>query len=354
MGISINNIKIKPKPDFQRVLRALKRDPAIDRVPLYEIFSNIQETVMGDIIKKGDFKNEDAYMARVNVEYQYRLGYDFIMERSYMGFPLPSKHQGKDGGIQYIQAGDSLVKNREDFEKYPWPDFSKADFSRLEEVAKILPEGMKVMPIGPGGVLENVMMIMGYEAMSYAFVETPDLVKDMFDEVGSRLVKFASIYASMDFVGGMTIGDDMGFKTQTLISPSMMREFVMPWHKKIVEAVHARGKPVILHSCGQLENIYQDIIACGWEGKHSFEDTITPVWDFKAKYGNKIAVLGGFDMVKICRMAPEEIRKHTRFILDKCAPGGGYFFGTGNSVAPYIPVQNFLTAIEEAFNYGKD
>ncbi len=355
MGISISNIKIKPKPDFQRVLKTLKRDMTTDRVPLYEIFSNIQETVMADIVKKGDFEDEASYLRKLNVEHQYRLGYDFVMERSDVGFPSPSAHQGstKEGKINYRQAGDSMIKNMEDFEKYKWPDISKADFSSMEKTAKILPEGMKILPLGPGGVLENAMWIMGYESMSYAFVEDPALVRAVFDNVGSRLVELAGIYAGMDVVGGMTIGDDMGFKTQTLISPEMMREFVFPWHKKIVEAVHAHGKPVILHSCGQLERVYEDIIDCGWEGKHSFEDTITPVWDIKAKYGKRIALLGGFDMVKICRMNPAEIRKHTRYILDRCAPGGGYFFGTGNSVAKYVPAENYLTAIEEAFNYGK-
>jgi len=355
MGISIQSIKIKPKPDFGRFLKALKRTGVPDRVPFYEIFSNIQPQVMADVLKKGDFKDEKAYLTRVNVDYQHRLGYDFVMEQAPVGFLVPASHAGEttEGKRNYVQAADSLIRNMEDFEKYAWPDFSKADFSQLERTAKILPEGMKIMPLGPGGVLENVMWIMGYEPMSYAFVEDEKLIAAMFNAVGSRIVKLAEVYAGLDFVGGMTIGDDMGFKTQTLISPEMMRQYVMPWHKKIVDVFHAKNKPIILHSCGQLERIYDDIIGCGWEGKHSFEDNIMPVWDFKVRYGKRITALGGFDMVKICRLSPDEIRKHTRFILDKCAPKGGYLFGTGNSVANYVPVENFLTAIEEAYNYGK-
>jgi uroporphyrinogen decarboxylase len=58
-------------------------------------------------------------------------------------------------------------------------------------------------------------------------------------------------------------------------------------------------------------------------------------------------------MNKICLMTPEDIRKHTRYIIDACARDGGYAFGTGNSVANYVPPSNFLIAVEEAVNYGQ-
>jgi len=54
-------------------------------------------------------------------------------------------------------------------------------------------------------------------------------------------------------------------------------------------------------------------------------------------------------MDKITRMTEPQVREHTRFLIDKCAPGGGWALGTGNSPADYVPVDNFLTMIEEGF-----
>ena len=353
--INLENIKIKSKPDFNRILKAFKRGEKSDRVPLFELFSNIEDQVAGAYVDRSGCKDEADYVMKRHIFYQTKLGYDYLNVRVKMGFPLPEGHSGKtsEGDRAYVQGGDSLIKNDEEFEKYVWPDFDKADWSPFEKVKPLLPEGMKILPLGPGGVLENVMWIVGYENLCYNMAENPKLVKKVFDEVGSRLVKLVELYMRIDTVGAMAIGDDMGFKTQTLLSPLDMREYCFPWHKKIVDVAHRYKKPIVLHSCGNLEKIYDDIIACGYDAKHSYEDVILPVWDFRKRCGAKISSFGGFDMNKICLLKGDEIRKHVRYIIDTCAKNGGYAFGTGNSVANYVPPENFLIAVEEAVNYGK-
>ena len=63
------------------------------------------------------------------------------------------------------------------------------------------------------------------------------------------------------------------------------------------------------------------------------QDSIQPEWEAQGKYGDRITFLGGFDIDKICRMSEKEVCDHTRFMIEKCAPGGGWVFGTGNTVA---------------------
>jgi uroporphyrinogen decarboxylase len=99
--------------------------------------------------------------------------------------------------------------------------------------------------------------------------------------------------------------------------------------------------------------LMDDIIACGWDGRHSFEDVIEPIWKAKARYGANMAMLGGFDMDKISRMSVDEVRTHTRLLIEKCAPGGGWALGSGNSIANYVPVENLLAMLEEGFVAGR-
>ncbi len=78
---------------------------------------------------------------------------------------------------------------------------------------------------------------------------------------------------------------------------AQMREYVTPWHKKIVELIHEAGRPAILHSCGNLVPLWEDIIDdIGYDAKHSYEDTILPVEEAYQTYGDRIAILGGIDM----------------------------------------------------------
>lgn len=84
--------------------------------------------------------------------------------------------------------------------------------------------------------------------------------------------------SALEQVGAVVISDDLGFKTQTLISPHDLRTFILPVHKMLCEVVHQHGKACILHSCGNLSSIMEDLIdEVGIDARHSFEDVIMPV-----------------------------------------------------------------------------
>lgn len=355
-------LAIEPNPNFRRLEAVLRRQGEPDRVPFYELFSNIQADVLralGKLDETSDAaltpqeREERAW--RQHITYMLALGYDYVNGDAYgFGFPQGERARGMtpQGERAYIRGADCRIANRKDFEEYPWPDMGSVDYSPLERIGTLLPDGMKVI-CGSSGVLENVMWLLGYEGISYLLHDDERFVGDMFDAVGSRVVEYLGTAASFDTVGAVTLGDDLGFKTQTLLSPGVFRAHLFPWHKRIVEAVHQHGKPAILHACGNLSEVMDDVIACGWEARHSFEDTIEPVWEAKERYGGRIALLGGFDVDRISRSTPAQVREHTRFLIDKCAPGGGWALGTGNSVANYVPVANFLAMLDEGSRAGR-
>jgi uroporphyrinogen decarboxylase len=161
--------------------------------------------------------------------------------------------------------------------------------------------------------------------------------------------------ARRDFVGAIQFGDDMGFKTSTMISPRDLRKYAFPWHKKAAEAAKSHGKPFILHSCGNLEIIMDDLIDdVGIDAKHSFEDVIMPVAEVKKRWGERVAILGGIDMDVLVRATPDAVRRYTREVIEACAPGGGYALGCGNTVANYIPPENFLAMVDEGWKWSQE
>jgi uroporphyrinogen decarboxylase len=147
--------------------------------------------------------------------------------------------------------------------------------------------------------------------------------------------------------------DDMGFKTGTLLSPDDLREFVLSSHKVIADMSHEAGRPYIIHSCGNLDLIMDDLIDdVKIDAKHSFEDVIEPVTKAKVRFGDRIGLLGGIDVDFLCRASEDEVRQRVRDTLDICMPGGGYCLGTGNSVANYIPLDNYLAMLDEGRRYS--
>lgn len=269
-------------------------------------------------------------------------GYDYTMV-SGSSFRFPGGEQEHAQTISLNQG--FVITERRSFDAYAWPDPSAADYAALREIAPDLPRGMKLIVCGPGGVLENVISLVGYDNLCFMLADDPGLAAEVFDAVGRRLVDHYRLAAAHVTVGACMSNDDWGFKTQTMLSVSDLRKYVFPWHRRIVETVHAAGKPVMLHSCGEAREIMEDIIALGYDGKHSFEDVIMPVEEAYRRWGGRIAILGGIDVDFIVRSPIEAIRQRARALLDLTAQRGGYALGTGNSVPEYIPDDKFLALI---------
>jgi len=109
---------------------------------------------------------------------------------------------------------------------------------------------------------------------------------------------------------------------------------------------------VWLHCCGNVLEIMDDLIeVVKIDAFHSFQDVIVPVGEFKKRYGNTIAILGGVDMDKLSRLEEQNLRNYVRGILDECMSGGRYALGSGNSIANYIPIENYLIMLEEGLRW---
>ena len=194
---------------------------------------------------------------------------------------------------------------------------------------------------------------MGYETLCYALFDQRDLVKAISEKLREYYIACQKRRLQFDRIKIVWASDDMGFKTGLMISPDDTREFILPGHKELAQISHEAGKPYLLHACGNLTDIIDDLIDdVKIDAKHSYEDTIGDVCEVKYTYGRRIAMLGGLDMDFLCRSDEQAIRKRVRDTLDVCMPRGGYCLGTGNSVANYIPLDNYLAMVDEGRLYS--
>jgi uroporphyrinogen decarboxylase len=334
------------KPNFNNLLKVLKGEIP-ERPTLFELFLN-DELHLKLICQQEYSSNEMLYRHQIMINAFKNGGYDYV---TVMGSDFcfkTLKHQLKGQKSLSLNEG-TVISDRESFEKYNWLDPADFDYSRLETLTDYLPEGMKLIVYGPGGVLENVISLVGYDNLCYMLADDRELVQDLFDAVGSRLVKYYEICSPFESVGAVISNDDWGFNSQTMLAVEDMKKYVIPWHKKIVEVIHASGKPAILHSCGRLDSVMEDIIeVIKYDAKHSYEDKITPVEEVYEKWGSRIAILGGIDLDFICRSTPEEVYNRGVALLERTKNRGGYALGSGNSIPYYIPNENYLAMIAAA------
>lgn len=331
------------KPAIENLYKVLRRESP-DRATLFELFLNeaLYERLAGRAVPRGNTLERKKFL----IDAFSSAGYDYAtVYASDMTFPAQSHGAGK----QTISLNRGFVITDEaSFRAYRWPDAEAFDYSDLKAVETHLPDGMKLMAMGPGGVLENAISLVGYDNLCYLLYEEPELAKAIFDEIGARLLKYYEIAAEFSSVGVLMANDDWGFNTQTFLAPDTMRELVFPWYKRIVDVSHRNRKPIVLHSCGNLNAIMDDIIALGFDGKHSYEDNILPVEDAYDRWHDRIAILGGIDVDFVVRSTPEAIRARSDAMLDRAKRG--YALGTGNSIAPYVPDDHYFAMISAALD----
>jgi uroporphyrinogen decarboxylase len=242
------------------------------------------------------------------------------------------------------------IQSWKDFEEYKWPSAASLDTRPLEWLEKNIPDGMKCYVTVPVGYYK---FLFGIESLFYLIYDEPELVSAVLTKLQNIYVEYCSIVSQFSCVGALWSSDDMGFKTQTLLPPDFIKQNILPVHRACAEIAHQNEKLFFLHSCGNLSSVMDAIIGIGIDAKHSFEDQILPVEQAKALYGDKIALLGGLDMDFLCRAEESALRARVRQLLDQCHPGGGYCLGSGNSIAKYVPVENYLIMLDEGRKYGK-
>ena len=183
-----------------------------------------------------------------------------------------------------------------------------------------------------------------------------ELFSSIFKKVGEtnfkiweRFMKdFGDVFCVLRF------GDDMGFKTSTLLSDDDIRRHIIPQYKPIIDLVHSYGKPFLLHTCGCIFNVFEDLIDAGIDAKHSNEDVIAmfPVW--VERYGDRIGNFGGIDTEAVCLLAEADIKKYILEVLGQVDGKGGIAWGSGNSIPDYVPASGFLAMIDTIREYRGD
>ena len=330
---------MKRKPDFGNLLKVLERKVP-DRPTLFEFFLNprLYRELAG---------NEAVPERLMHIPAYRNAGYDYAPILAAPGlFPHPRPAQEASCSMNEAPAFTDRAAERD----YRWREPEEAYDSRyMKEAAACLPPGMKLIAYGPDGMLENMIRLIGFDNLCYAVADDPEWVGEISEKVGSRLVHYYKTVSADPAVGACIVNDDWGFHSQPMLSPEDMRRYIVPWHKKMVEAIHGNGKPAILHSCGRLDALMDDIIdVCRYDAKHSYEDKILPVEEAYERYHDRIAILGGIDVDFVCRRTEGEIFKRSAAMLERTRARGGYALGTGNSVPEYVPDDKYFAMIRAA------
>jgi uroporphyrinogen decarboxylase len=142
-------------------------------------------------------------------------------------------------------------------------------------------------------------------------------------------------------------GDDWGHQQGVLMGPELWREFIKPRFKRMCERVKSKGKLVMVHCCGKVDELFPDLIECGLDIFNPFQPEVMDVFDIKKRYGRHLSFYGG---ISIQRTLPfgtvRQVRDEVRRLIDMVGENGGYIASPSHDIPRDARCENIAAMIE--------
>ena len=172
----------------------------------------------------------------------------------------------------------------------------------------------------------------GVESMFLDLIDNPQMYLTAAEVIIDNQIRFAraQVAAGADMVG---VGDSVA----SLISPPMYQRFVLPFEKRLFEAIHGAGAAVKLHVCGDISNSIRSMAQTGC-------DIIDVDWmvamdEARAAVGPEITLAGNFDPSAILLQGtPQDVADAARRNIEMSGPR--FVLQPGCEVPPGTPEAN--------------
>lgn len=238
------------------------------------------------------------------------------------------------------------VKNAEEWEKLKSERLNPDDPARFpmnwSELVKQYNEGDSAVQIGfyPYGLFGTLRDMMGVEELLVSFYEQPELIRDMMDYLTDFWLSIYGKVCKEVKVDIIHIWEDMSGCQGSLISPKMVREFMLPNYKKIRRFADMHGIPAMaLDTDGDCSELVPLFIEGGINLILPFEVAAgSDIVDYRRKYPN-LAIMGGIDKREIA-LGPEATDRELERIAEVFKTPG-YFASLDHLPHPEISWEDF-------------
>ncbi len=196
-------------------------------------------------------------------------------------------------------------------------------------------------------LFERAWTLRGLENLLMDMVEHPAFVHELLDAILEWNLKIIAGTGRYD-LDAMLFGDDWGQQHGLIMGPQMWREFIKPRAAAEYKACKDAGMRVLIHSCGDVSEIFDDLIEIGVQMFNPFQPEVMDILDIKRRYGDRISFFGGMSTQRTLPGADtEQVRDKTRWLCDTIGAGGGYVFSPAHDIPGDVPAENMAAMVEE-------
>jgi len=328
--------------NWERVLAALKhRQP--DKVPYDIRFTQKAYAKMAQYYGDQDFDS--------------RLGNCFTWFRPYpdnVRYRLVAPDIWQDEfGVRWNRAIDKdigvpcnqLVKPQ-NINKFVWPDPNdptRYDF--IKESVKKAGDNATLVSLG-FALFERAWTLVGMENLLMYMLTEAHFVNLLLDKILQYNLGIIEHSCSLD-VDIFRFGDDWGHQRGLIMGIDLWRQFIKPRIKEMYQLAKSKGKYVMIHCCGKVDELLPDLIECGLDIFNPFQPEVMDVFEIKKRYGDRLCFYGGISTQRTLPYGNiAEVKDEVNRLIDVVGENGGYIASPAHDIPADAKCKNIAAMIE--------
>lgn len=200
-----------------------------------------------------------------------------------------------------------------------------------------------------GSHFEKAYFSRGIENFLADMAGDPPFARRLLQGIIDRNMVMIENIIGLPEIDGILLGSDWGSQMGLLMAPDVWQEMIRPGEQREYDLIHAWGKDVWIHSCGNIEPIIPSLIEMGVQVLNPVQPEAMDLARLKRSYGEKLTFWGGISTQQTLPYGtPDQVRAEARAVRELMAEGGGYVFSPAQSIQGDVPVENMLALLEVA------
>ena len=303
-------------------------------------------------------QEEDKVLQNTDREAFYSQYGGYLHYFQYWGYPTENKDRPgyftDDFGVTWNRTGadkdigviDEPIISDPDISLYPTPYLNEARIR--EECEKLLAtKEDKFCFAGIGfSVFERLWSYLGMENALVYMITDPDFVHELLDKILEHNLKVIDILTEYPF-DGIYFGDDWGQQRGMIMGAPLWREFIKPRMEAMYRRVKDSGKFVLQHSCGDIGDVFEDLIEIGLDCYQTVQPEIYDLTKIKAKYGSRLSFWGTISTQQaLPHLSPAETERGISDTEATMKQGGGSILAPTQAILQDVPKENVMAMLK--------